>query len=564
MNDGKVQSNPSEAFHPYVVTAVYVSTLAFALGVFLGRGDVVLLALSVLLVAIAAATRLACETLQECLPLMVRAAVLLPPIGVVVIGFLFLLGGIVIDRSSLMIVGIALAAAGAWLVHYCTAKVGLSEVLNTIGFSLVGWTEPVHPTRKAVNWGNRWISALEADERFYRIQGATGSGKSHLTRLFILEALQELKHNPHAKLVVYGPKREFYAWLQSLHLKIIIWYLLASDRRGVAIDFGRDFSTEQDAKTLAHAFWPHDPNEKTRFWGDCMRTIFAAVYLVILDTLGYCDLRLVLAVLEDVEDTRDILGFDVYYRSAQILVQQNGGAVNETMQNIQLSIHSRVSEMKTMASHLHHAARDKDRFSLRDFLHRKRAEILVVSRDGDYGLTQDPMNGMLFMRLVQLLDKEQYDPRRKIFVVIDEFPKLAGDNPCPDIVDMFLRLRDRGVVVLITYQAAESIERIYGRLAAQEILKQCQNVISDLEPATARKGIRGKARAAVPHWWQSRDFDFHYWPKLVKHHIPKTDKAIPEYVERDTSEQRMDGLTKDERRDLGLPIIRFKQKGDKK
>jgi hypothetical protein len=29
-------------------------------------------------------------------------------------------------------------------------------------------------------------------------------------------------------------------------------------------------------------------------------------------------------------------------------------------------------------------------------------------------LTQDPMNGVLFLRFMQLLDKEQEDPRRKI------------------------------------------------------------------------------------------------------------------------------------------------------
>lgn len=548
------------AARPYVVAAVYASTLAFATGAVLGQGEVALLALAVLLALMATTTRTTAETLAECLPLLGKSTLLLPPLGVALLGLLFLAGGILIDRAWMMVAGTAVAAAGGWLLHYVVVKVGLSAVAGAVGFALVGWAEPVHPTRKFVNWGNRWITAKESDERFYRIEGRIGTGKSHLTRLFILEAQKELGRNPHARLIIYEPKREFYAWLKSQRLPIDIRYFMPSDRRGVALAFGKDFSTEQDGKTLAYAFWPHDPNEKARFWGDCMRAIFAAVYLVILEALGHCDLRLVLAVLEDLDDTRDVLGSDVYYTSARILVAANGGNLSETIQNIQLSIHSRVGEMKTLASHLHHAARDGEPFSLREFLHRQGSGILVVSKDTDYHLSQDPVNGMLFMRLVQLLDKEQADPRRKVFVVIDEFPTLAGDNPCPNIVDMFLRLRSRGVVVLITYQAAESIERIYGRLAALEILNQCQNVITDLEPATARKGIRGTSHVAAPRWWQAATATFRYRPKLVRRHIPKADEAVPEYVERDTSEQRMPMLTRDERRELGLPVIRLKAK----
>lgn len=170
------------------------------------------------------------------------------------------------------------------------------------------------------------------------------------------------------------------------------------------------------------------------------------------------------------------------------------------------------------------------------------------------------MNGMLFSRLVQILDKEQYDARRKIFVVIDELPTLAGDSPCPGLTDMFLRLRSRGVVVLVTYQVAESVVRLYGQLGASEIFQQCQNVLFGLQPATARDGIRGWSQVAVPRPLQAVQKEFHFGPKLVNREIPKTSRSIPEYIERDSSEQRMKALTREERVDLGLPALRIRAK----
>jgi hypothetical protein len=96
------------------------------------------------------------------------------------------------------------------------------------------------------------------------------------------------------------------------------------------------------------------------------------------------------------------------------------------------------------------------------------------------------MNAVLFLRLTELLDAEQQDSRRKVFIVIDEFQTLADEKPCPGMTDMFLRLRSRGVVVLITYQAQTSLRRVYGDTVT-ELLGQCSNVIylqqGDLESA---------------------------------------------------------------------------------
>lgn len=465
--------------------------------------------------------------------------------------------------------------------------------------------------REAVNWGGVLLPAERADSSFYRLCGVTGSGKSHLTKLFILEILQEVERNPHAKLVVYEPKREFYAWLLSLkkqlNLRAGIRYFMPSDSRSVALDFTNDYRSEQDSKTLAHAFYPVDTREQTRFWGDSLRTIYAAVYDSIRQKLGYADLRLMCHVLENERYTNLILRHDPYHLPARNLAMPQGGSgVTDTAKNILMTIHSRIAEMKVLAAHLDACRKKNGLFSVRDFVREPDQGILVVSKDSDYHLVQDPMNGVFFLRLMQLLDKEQQDPRRKVYVIIDEFPTLAGDHPCPGIKDMFLRLRSRGVCLLITYQGFTTLKSIYGE-DTKGIIGQCSSFIylrqpdpesasyasedlgavrgreevespsfgtggqhtvslnkewfdrpkyspTDLlnlptaSPDRVRGGLKGYGKSGVHESLEAYPVDFH--PDRITKNIPRTLKDIREYEEWDEPLQRLRALTEAEKFEL--------------
>jgi Type IV secretion-system coupling protein DNA-binding domain len=479
--------------------------------------------------------------------------------------------------------------------------------------------------RTKVHWAGQDLPAHNADEGFYRICGVKGSGKSHLTKLFILDALREVEWNPHGKLIVYEPKREFYAWLCSLGLKSKIDYFLPSDRRSVALDFTRDYESDQDSMTLAQAFWPIDPHEHQRFWGDSLRTIYASVHMAIKAKIGRADLRLMCLVLENEEYTRTLLGYDPYLVQAAKLIEDTGEQLGPTTRNIIMTVHSRIAEMKVIAAQMDEAQRENGLFSLLDFVKQPEDDdfdrppegrVLVVSKDSRFRTTQDPMNGILFLRLVELLDSEQADPRRKVFVVIDEFPTLAGDKPCPGITDMFLRLRSRGVTVLVTYQAHTTLLRVYGKEATEHI-GQCTNVIylrqadvdsanyaeSDLgffegyekvvtpsvsgsdgrtswsvqqseqwvkrplypftellnkmQPATKETGVevRAKSPGYGPDPWS-----FTYPPQFIDRAIPRRNPAIEEYIRRDKASQRLLRLDDDEMKALGLEGIQAKPK----
>lgn len=452
--------------------------------------------------------------------------------------------------------------------------------------------------RVGITWGDQSLSTLEGHEGFYRISGTTRTGKSHLTKLFIMDALREVESNPHAKLIVYEPKREFYAWLLSLGLKSPITYFCPSDERSVSLDFNEDYSDDKDAGTLANAFFPEGADRhESRFWGETLRTIYAGIYLAIKAKLGFADLRLMCLVLEDEKLTEDVLSFDPYLVQARHLAAKTGKSVNETVDNIRLNIQSRIGKMKVLAAHLDHAARQRPLFSLRRFINEQNSGVLVISKDSDYKHVQDPMNAVLLLRFTQLLDKQQQQQDRKIFVVIDEFPTLAGDDPCPGVKDMFLRLGSRGVIPLVTDQGLSTLKPIY-QDNTTGILGQCSNVIYLRQPdvesaedasrdlgtergveqmrnislggeyatcsfqetffdrpiihesqlrglrlASAQLGIEGYARSALSS--EKRPWPFTIPPEIVDA-IPDKHPKIDEYIERPKETQRLTRLSPEE------------------
>lgn len=334
--------------------------------------------------------------------------------------------------------------------------------------------------RKLVSWADEWFDAKKTDVGNYRICGVIGSGKTHLIKMFIANALREVRDNPKAKLIVFDPKREFYSWIESLGVPVPLNYLFPSDERSVSLNFMRDWPNDIDSMSLAEAFYPQkETNKESQFWGQAFRTICAQVIDAIKTQLGYVSLRLVCLVLEDKELTTQLLATDPYLKQARALIEQGVSkqSENDTRENIFISIAARVAEMKFMAAHLDQAERQNGLFSLRDFVNEENQGILVLSKDMTYRKVQDPLNAIVMRRLMELMTQLQKDPQRKIFVVIDEFPSLGGDAPCPGIVEMLLELRSRGVTFLIAYQTPASLERIYGPKGAAEITGMCSNVV---------------------------------------------------------------------------------------
>jgi hypothetical protein len=475
------------------------------------------------------------------------------------------------------------------------------------------WHDLFFGPRSKRLWAGELLEARESDQGFYRICGTPGSGKSHITKLFILDVLREVEANPDAKLIVYEPSRQFYSWICSLGLTTPVNYFLPSDTRSVALDFTKDYPDLADCLTLAEAFHPKDERETQKFFGDSVRTIFAQVFDAIKKKLEHADLRLICHVLEDPELTKKVLGDDPDFAQARKLLPKGDGTDSKSKADTESTIHSRLAQMKILAAHLDAAKETKpddarktkdgsNEFSLTEFLENPSTGTLVISKDPKFKSVQDPINEIIFQRMAEILEGMQPKEGRKIFIVIDEFPTLAGDKRCAGITDMFLRLRKIGVTLLITYQSVITLKRIYGE-AYNENIGVCTNAIylkqpdmdsarlaaddlglesgyenldstsvnsgtgekptnnfgtntsrfddrpnwtasklQGLPPASKEQGINGvaKSSACEPNFWA-----FNY-PGTFIDKIPETNTEIKQYIKRTSETQRLRKLEEKE------------------
>lgn len=356
--------------------------------------------------------------------------------------------------------------------------------------------------RETVFWGGRVFPAAVTDERFYVFSGPPGRGKSKLVQLFLIPILKEiLDPRSDSRLIVFEPKREMYAWIATQwpdNSLVPLRLFCPSDVRSCCIDWDYDYRTLGDAEMLAHAMFPENPKESQPFFPESLRTLVATAYYAIRRKLrghgnGRVTFRLLVLALSRSEYLKKLVGSDVQTRFADELLSIKA---EETAQNIKMSIVSKLLKFRILAAHMARVSRE-NALSLERFLQSN--GVLCISRDEKYKVQHDGVNSIIMERIGQILASLQADParQRRTYIVLDEFPTLAGDKPCPGILDMFLRLRSLGVVFVITFQSYATLKRVYGE-TADEIINTCQNfvILGSGDPTDAKHAAErvGKTR----------------------------------------------------------------------
>ena len=299
-----------------------------------------------------------------------------------------------------------------------------------------------------------------------------------------------------SRLIIFDPKREMFAWIASIWPQktlVPLRLFCPSDVRSGEPDWNNDFRSQSDAHTLSYSVFPEDPFEHQKFFPESLRTLMASATTAIKRKLGFWNWPLLVYFSVESGTTEGACRLRPTHEVRRgVALRPFGRDRTECTDDH----HLQASEVPAPGRHFART-RPENRFSLEQFV--QRPGVLVISRDRKYHEQHDGVNAMLFERLGQIIESLQQDPtkRRKTYIVVDEFPTLAGDKPCPGIIDMFLRLRSLGVVFIIAFQTYASLKRVYKDMA-DEIISSCRNfvILGSGDPTDAKHAAEliGKIR----------------------------------------------------------------------
>lgn len=324
-------------------------------------------------------------------------------------------------------------------------------------------------------WGGAPIPSQAATTHFM-VVGATGSGKTLTLRLLMQEVLPEIGRGCDHRALIYDAKRDLLSTLHGMKLRCPIVTLHPFDQRGVAWDMAADITSPATARQVATILIPHEKHTAQPFFADAARHLLSGVLVALLKTApGQWTFRDVLLSLKSKERLRQVLE----------LVPETQGLTQyfepePTFLSILSTLATKLAAYEFIAAAWSHSG---TRLSLRQWLHEE--YILVLGNDETTRSALDPLNRVLFRRLVELILNQPDAEGRRTWVFLDEV-REAG---CLDGLSRLLtKGRSKGACVVLGFQDIEGLRDAYGERVAHEITGQCTNkAILRLEsPQTAQ------------------------------------------------------------------------------
>jgi Type IV secretion-system coupling protein DNA-binding domain len=300
-------------------------------------------------------------------------------------------------------------------------------------------------------WGTNLLPARLADPLNYLITGTIGSAKTIHMLLWLRLVLDTLVPGSNQRMVAYDPKNTLIKYLHAMGVNVPVKVILPSDVRSVRLALQKMITSMADAIQFAAAVVPPQPGENNPFFTNASRSLFSGVMQSLILSGGYWDLRDVILILEDEEYLTRVLG-----RFPQTASKLRLLAHEEVWRNIQATLEEKLGELKIVAAFWDRA---HDELSLDDFLDSE--EILVLGQDKRIDVVLSACYRLFFKRMGELILAREESKDRRIFLCLDEFPRVCGDEPIPGFEDLLSEGRDRGVVALIVFQHIQQLRLRY-------------------------------------------------------------------------------------------------------
>lgn len=315
-------------------------------------------------------------------------------------------------------------------------------------------------------WGNVPLD-LSLDELFFLIAGATGSGKSSVLRGLLATVVPTITPGSDRRLLVADPKNTMLPALYGMGPNVPVKVLTASDIRSHRIPLGRVVTSLARAKQLAKDLIPIDQGENSPFFPRAVRRLASGVMESLLTTVGTrWELRDLLLILESEHYLRQVLG-----RIPQTESRLRYLARKDLWDDIQATIEDKMDELKILAAWWHRA---KGEFVPSDWL--KEESILYIGGDPLIEEVMATIRRLIMKVLSEEILSLPPSSSRRIHLCIDEFQAFGGDDqPVPGAHKLATEGRDRGAVLIVTFQHINDLLALY-RERAMSFIGQFGNV----------------------------------------------------------------------------------------
>lgn len=300
-------------------------------------------------------------------------------------------------------------------------------------------------------WGGMMLPSHIADPLNFLITGTINSGKTILTLLWLRIVLHGLKVKSDQRMVIYDPKNNILGELYGMGPQVPLKILLPSDIRCSRLALDSMIVSMADAIQFAAAIVPPVQGEKSPFYTNACRSLLAGVMQSLILKGVKWDLRDVLLILEDEAYLREVLGRSPHTKSKLRLMVSS-----EVWQNLQATMEEKFGELRIVAAYWSKAY---DEISLDEFL--RTEQIVVLGKDQGIELALTAAYQIFFKRLSELILALPKNKHRRIYMCLDEFPRVCGDDQIPNLENLLAEGRDRGLSTLIVFQHIDQIRERY-------------------------------------------------------------------------------------------------------
>lgn len=323
-----------------------------------------------------------------------------------------------------------------------------------------------------LRWGNSYLPRSAATQHLF-VMGTTGSGKTHVQRLFMRDALKGMRGRDE-RAVILDSKGDTAAFLQKAGItETPVYSLCPFESRNdfpiaVSWDAGRDITSPTRALNLASAIIPEEKGGSNKFFTNGARHIVSGVLKsLVWHNAGQWTFSDFIYILLRRDVTKQVLGRDESGRSVLSTYLRD----DKTGDDVYSTLCTHIAYYEPIAALWQRAEK---KLSIREWLDTNSILLLGVNSTAKASL--DVLNATFFSTLADNVDVMASSDVRRIWTWIDEAREAESIMKNDGLRLLLNNGRSRGVSICMAAQDLAGLYQAAGKERADEILGQCSNL----------------------------------------------------------------------------------------